>query len=408
MGYKKKICIMTEYFPPYIGGGQVNAYEFAKALGKEFEFHVITNGLEGCKPYEIIDNVHIHRIGVIGELRSPWRRFVYVVNAIRVGRKMHRELDFDLIHAHVFAGAFAGYILSKISKIPIICTVHGIHKLRGDAGRFANLWQKIIVGLSYDAVIAVSKDTESRILDLGKSPKALVVIPNGVDMEIFHPDEPSRVSLRKRLHVDNDELLIGFFGRIVRGKGIDILIESMPIVLKHMPNVKLLIMGDGDLKNSMEERILDLRLDENVMIKNPVPHQEVAQFYCACDLIVIPSRSEAFSLSALEAMASGVPLVASNVGGLREIVHHSDNGWLVEANSISTLSEAIVKVLSENELRHRLIENGVSFVSKRFSWVALAKHLRDIYLTLIEKSDSTNFVFTNYCVNDLSTIQKRD
>lgn len=385
MNNKKKICIISEYFPPFIGGGQTHVYELTRALQDEFEFHVITNMIEGCKSYEVIDKIHVHRVGKIGGVKSLWRRFVYAYSVIQIGSKLHRKLGFDLIHAHVYPGSLAGYMLSKICRIPIVNTVHTVFSgiPKNDIGRLERFMQKIILGLPYDGIIAVSKDVKNKMMSLGIRPKTLVIISNGVNTEIFYPALSDGIYVRGELGINRDKLLVGFFGRLWTIKGVDSLIESIPPVLKCIPNAFFLIVGDGPLKEFVEKRVTELGLNGSVMMRKPVQYKEVAAYYRACDLIVVPSRDEACSLCALEAMATRIPVLAMAVGGLKEIVVHSKNGWLVESNSVAALSEGIVTLLSKKELRNNLAENGHQFVIEGFTWNMAARRLRDFYSTFI-------------------------
>jgi glycosyltransferase involved in cell wall biosynthesis len=199
-----------------------------------------------------------------------------------------------------------------------------------------------------------------------------------------------------------------FVGRISPEKGVHVLVQAMHQVVAQMPNVHLDIVGTpGDLPYEyivllgQHETVTDLAafypgvlrrgnyyeavqrmaepLAQHITFAGSVPHERVVDFYHNTDLLVNPSLSESFGMSLIEAMASNVPVVVSQVGGMTDIVRHEDNGLFVEPGNTEQLARAILDVLKNDQKRDRLTQSGRASLTDRFSWDAVANRLLTLY-----------------------------
>jgi N-acetyl-alpha-D-glucosaminyl L-malate synthase BshA len=270
--------------------------------------------------------------------------------------------SFDVIHAHyALPQGFLGFLLKCFKRKPLVITVHGSDITLLSKSPLAGPIMCFVLQRA-DRVIAVSRFLKEEVERMGVSEEKIEVIYGGVtiseDREPFEPDG----------HV------IVFVGSLVPQKGVDILIESFKKI--ETKNTNLIIVGDGPERNRLEAMAADTKniqfLGRRKGIRNILENSEV---------LVLPSKDEGFGLVLLEAMAAGTPVIASNVGGIPEIVGDGQSGILVEKENPEQLAKAIDRVLQDGELRNTLIENGFE-KAKRFTWEKMGGEIDGLYANL--------------------------
>jgi 1,4-alpha-glucan branching enzyme len=210
-------------------------------------------------------------------------------------------------------------------------------------------------------------------------PNKIVVIPNGIDIDYWRA-LPQKNFTKK---CDIRGPIIGAIGRIVWAKGFQYLIKAAPTILKEFPTAKIVIAGqDFGYLTELKELVYRLRVHESVIFTGPLRAEEVKEFYVDSDVIVIPSIYELFSIVALEAMACGKPIVASNVGGLREILKDGVNGFLVEPGNSDELARAIITLLKNDELREKIGSLNRAEVVK-YSWDRIVDQIEKLYYEVL-------------------------
>lgn len=301
---------------------------------------------------------------------------------------------FDLVHSHYWLSGRAGVRLSDRLGVPLANSFHTLGRVK-QAAAAANEHREPAVRLLTEAeviarsscVIASTPFEFDQLLEYyGASPERLCVSPPGVDHDTFRPGP--RSDARARLGIPDGDVIL-YAGRIQAHKGTSLAVETLARLVEHRrstdgPAVTLHIVGGESGADGAEELarcralVTRHRLDDHVRLFPPVDHPELADHYRAADVVIVPSRSETFGLVAAEAQACGIPVVASNMGGLPYVVDASESGLLVDGHDAGAFAAAVGAVLDHPGFAKRLGEGGVSH-ARRFSWDATATRLLELY-----------------------------
>lgn len=270
---------------------------------------------------------------------------------------------FDVIHAHyALPQGFLGVLLKKLRRKPLVTTVHGSDITLLARSALGKLFVRFVLQNS-DRVIAVSRFLRDEVIKLGVSGEKVSVVYSGA---------PVPEKSKGKLPAEGE--IITFAGSLVRQKGIDVLLRAYRVVKAKRRGTALVIAGEGRERASLER--LNSELGTNASFIGSV--ESLAHILEKSAVFVLPSREEGFGLVLLEAMNAGVPVVASEVGGIPEIVEHGYSGILVEKENPQELAGAILKVLNDSELRNSLIKNARGSV-KAFQWEKMAGEIDAVY-----------------------------
>lgn len=268
--------------------------------------------------------------------------------------------EFDLIHAHyAVPQGFLGVLLKKVLRKPLVVTLHGSDITVLGRGAAKPLVSFVLN--NSDAIIAVSEFLRRETIKLGASEEKIKVIYSGAPA-----CKPERLQPESRT--------ITFIGSLIRQKGVDILIMAFGGVKKKFPDAELVIVGDGREKKSLEKLSRELGIKVNFLGYQ----EDLGSALEKSAVLALPSREEGFGLVLLEAMAAGVPVVASRVGGIEEIIEHEYNGIIFEKENSKELAEGIIRILENKELRKKLIENGKKTL-KKFRWEKTGSEVDAVY-----------------------------
>jgi len=205
---------------------------------------------------------------------------------------------------------------------------------------------------SVDRFIAVSEELKNRLLNEKYPEKNVVKIPNGVDIKLFYSyDTKEKEKLRKSLELSDKKVFV-YSGRLTGGKGLETLVEAMKLVAESVPTAYLLLLGDGEIKDKLKEEAKFYSVSDKVCFKGNVDN--VSEFLNVSDFFVFPSYSEGLPNSLLEAMACGLPVIASRIGGVVDVVEDGRSGILFEPGDVSGLASAMIRLIEDVELRQRL------------------------------------------------------
>lgn len=292
---------------------------------------------------------------------------------------IHELSKYDLIHVIAPISFLQTFLISKLWRTPIIFTTHG-PSLFQEFRAFSMPWfyinlledvsQKLMMSIA-KRTITISREVQRRVLN--RYNVSSEVVYHGVDQQHFRFDSNRRSTLRKVLGI-KDEYLILFVGPLWRHKDILTLIEAIPKVLGNNRKVKFLIIGRGPDYKKMIQKINDLNINNCVITLEYV--KDVAQYYSAADIFVMPSIKEEFGLVYLEAMACGLPVIAVNGHVVPEIV--GDAGLLFEPRNSDDLASKIIELMNNKELYKKLKRKGLER-AKRFTWEKAAKRYHEIY-----------------------------
>jgi len=220
--------------------------------------------------------------------------------------------------------------------------------------------------------LAVSREEVRHYLSFGIDPSRIELVGNGVDLEIF---KPGYTNFRQKLGL-LDDFIICYVGRLDPIKGLTVLLEAFQLLKRVHGSSKLLFLGpDFGMKQILIRRASEMKLQSHVLFVDPMPQEELVSAYRAADVVVIPSYFEIFGLSALEAVACGIPVIASDVGGLREIIQDGVNGYLVAPGNPSAIASKLL-LLAENSKRATLSHNSAEG-ARRFDMDRVASKVED-------------------------------
>ncbi|MGD0406939.1 MAG: glycosyltransferase family 4 protein, partial [Candidatus Bathyarchaeia archaeon] len=232
-----------------------------------------------------------------------------------------------------------------------------------------------------DKIIAVSNATKNYVLSLGAKPEKVKVLRNGVDLVRFRPLAGKREEMRRKLGISQNSIVVLTVRRLVYKNGIDTLIESANIAVKKNPKIVFLVVGKGPDLNKVQMKINQLGIENNFRPTGFVTDEDLPFYYNAADFFALPSKSgEGLPLVALEAMACGLPVIATNVGGISEILME-DYGKIVPPNQPELLAKAILE-FSNIDLSSRKLEIR-AVMEEKYSWDKNVETLVEIYEELI-------------------------
>jgi len=180
------------------------------------------------------------------------------------------------------------------------------------------------------------------------------------------------------LQLNEVDRILLFVGRLKPIKGVEYLIKAMGLIQRE-GNMRLMIVGEGDERQELEKLIAKLKLTANISFQGHVPHHAIPQYMAAADMFILPSLSEGFPVTFLEAMASGLPIIATKVRGMPEIIIEGENGFLVPPQDPGKLAEKILLLLNNSELRERMAQNNRE-KARRYSWEDVTKKLEEVYI----------------------------
>ncbi len=289
--------------------------------------------------------------------------------------------DYTLVHSHYWTSAEPGLRLAERLGVPHVFTGHTIAVVKERAGGApepdARKRAEADAIRRSDAVVTFTGEESASLSELfGLAPERAYAVPMGVDLELFRPH--ARAEARAMLGIGRDERVLLSVGRIEPFKGTDVLVRAVALMQER---VRMLVVGGREdehgvawLRNEARANGVSILLDWRAA----VPQSDLPAYYAAADVCVVPSLHEMFGLVALEAMACGTPVVASDAGGLRELVRHSETGLLCKPGDAAALAEALDTLLGDASLAERMGVRG-AFRAERFSWDASAARLAAVY-----------------------------
>ncbi len=359
-----KVALVSEWIDEHEGGVARHVRELAGFLKNKIDVSIITN-----KPEKLIGNTKILEIS---GARDPVFKINISPNVVKEIREY--VADFDVVHAH---HAFSRLSLLSISladkyNIPSVLTTHTSSFFQD----YEYFWQFIsyiypryrLTISKVNKIIAVSEVAKKFISYFTE--KNAIVIPNGVSTKKFKPREIER----------DGEPVILYVGRLVPKKGIDVAIISMKKVIEKYPNAKLVIAGRGKMMPILKSMVAILGIEKNVEFLGYVNDNFLPYLYNSADVFVLPSiMAESFGIVLLEAMSSGLPIVATKVGGIVEVLENGKYGILVEPGNAKEMADGIIKILEDEQLSNNLSIKGRKIVMQKYSWEKISNKIIKVY-----------------------------
>jgi len=304
-----------------------------------------------------------------------WRKGIEVGILARLYRCFRQDRA-GIVHTHQFAQLLFSLLPAKLCGARIVHTEHEFYIYRNDA-RARRLFKQLV---RFCAGLTVVGPDVARyyVEELGISSKHVHVIPNGIDLEQF---STSSEESRSRLGLSTSDLIYGVVGRLEPEKDHRTLLQAFRTLVDHRQGVRLLIIGDGSLRGTLERLTQALGLEKSVSFLGA--RSDVAQLLAALDVFVLSSIHEGVPLSVVEAMGAGKPVIATDVGGLRLLVKHSVNGLLVPPGDPSALEVAMRDLATNSALRQDMGAKSRQIASDSFSVSTMIKRYQSIYESVL-------------------------
>ena len=328
---------------------------------------------------------------VVNDEMRAWGRFFSDVwlFGLLAASETRETSGLDVIAIQDWLSGPAGLILAAERKLPLVFHVHSTEWGRQPGGGAAAVHHfEGALGHEADAVITVSEAMREDLIAHGWNAAKIHAVWNGVDPLRYRPDavEPARTAtLRQTYGIEPSEPFVLFVGRMTQVKGVQALVEAMPEVVSRVPNVRLVILGCGELEGPVRGRVAELGLERNVLLRYEfVTEAERIAHYAACDLTVFPSTYEPFGIVSLEAMAIGKPAVvgARGVVGFREQIvaqGPGQTGLHVDGSSAEDIAWGLIEALSDPDRLRRWGANGRKRVLSTFTWEHAARKTLAVY-----------------------------
>ena len=354
-----------------IGGLQQVVVNLCKFIDKD-KFDVSVLCLRALGPF----TKDVREMGIkVHFLPQPQNGTDYL-SFLKVAKILRKE-KVDVIHTHntqPFIDGTLGALLSG-RKIRIVHTDHA----RDFPDKRRYMFAEWLMSHFAYKVVGVSEHTCQNLIKYEKiSPKKLVTIPNGIDGSKFNI-QIDREKKKKDLGLTGFDPIIGLGVRLTEQKGITYLLRAMPEIIKHFPRVALVIAGEGPLEQDLKNEAKTLGIEKSVYFLGP--RLDMPELLKLFDLYVLPSLWEGLPMVLLEAMAAGCPIVATDVGGVREAIRNQQNGSLAPPRKSEALSKEILKILIDEGTSYKYTAKGRQIFAREFSASVMAKRYESLYLT---------------------------
>ena len=367
-----------------------------RKLGWE-TFHLTSPKQINCEvPEEDVDGWHIYRTaatrGVLDNLPgvAQWSLMKRLENRLA---EVVEQVRPDILHAHSpVLNAMPALRVGRRLGIPVVYEVRAFwedaavdHGSTTEGSLRYHLTRRAETRALRRAnhVFTICEGLRSDIVARGISSSKVTVIPNAVDIESFEPGGQPDAALKEKLGLSGFSV-VGFIGSFYAYEGLDLLLDALPAILTHRPDVRVLLVGGGPQEAALKAQAKRLGIADKVIFTGRVPHDQVQRYYDLIDVLAYPRHSMRLTelvtpLKPLEAMAQGRVLVASDVGGHKELIRHGETGMLFKAGSVEALAQAIVNLLADQHKWPLMRKAGRHFVESERSWQASVANYANAY-----------------------------
>jgi len=361
------------------GGSTIAAYNLAlKMAERDHDVKIFTTSRDAKDSAEVKDNLKIYRFGTTFSL------YTSSISLSMISNLQKKDVDIAHVHFDIPPNPVIGSNYAKKKKIPLVLTYHG-DWVSTYGGAFRNIATQFFNTFLVDKIleqstVIISPSTsyiqESRFLK--KYSHKVVCIPNGVNIEDFTVNS-SKEECRSILGLPQDHQIMVFMGFLAPHKGPEFLIKALSSIIRQHSNVLLLFMGTGIQEKELKDLTHQLGLDNHIVFLGYISDKKYkAMVLKAADIFCLPSLYECFPLAILEAMASGLPVITSNISGIPEIIIHGKNGLLCQPGNSSELAEAIRYLVEHESIRKEMGDLNTVLI-KKYTWDEIAQKTEKLY-----------------------------
>ncbi|KMP12238.1 hypothetical protein UZ36_01355 [Candidatus Nitromaritima sp. SCGC AAA799-C22] len=402
-----RVLVLATTFPRWRGDREpAFVFELCRQLADKVSLWVLVPHAPSAKAYEEIDGVRIVRFpyffprplqtlcyegGILPKLKSSWLArlqlpFFLTAQCFFLWKTARRH-KIDFIHCHwIVPQGFFAALYNFFTGVPFMLTAHGGDVFSLQNNPFISRLKKFTVQRS-QICTANSEATRKAVSGICNRSR-IRTIPMGVDTQLFHPGR-SNPALRDDLG-QPDLFLLGV-GRFAEKKGFPYLIRALPNILEQHPKTKLALIGFGPQEDELKQLAREMGVADSVLFPGSRTGGELAEYFATADIFIGPSivtesgDTEGLGVVFLEAMASGTAVIASNVGGIRDIVEDGVTGLLVPQKDPTAIAVKVISLAGNPELKAKLAGNGHRKVEEYFSWPTVGKAFLETYREILEE-----------------------
>jgi len=372
----KKILIFSIAYIPFVGGAELAVKEITDRIS-DIQFDMITLRFnKKWSKFERIGNVNVYRINT--------SKIFFPLTSFLKARKLNKENKYDIIWSIMANRAGFAALFFKIfhPKIKFLLTLQEGDSLdypKKQIGIFWILLKPLFIAIfsRADFIQVISKYLGNWARKMGAK-KSVEVVPNGVDVDKFKTQISNLKieELKRKMRIESDDKVLITTSRLVEKNAIGDIIEA----LKYLPNnIKFLILGKGPLEEKLKFKVLNFKFQDRVMFLGHVESQEIPNYLAISDIFVRPSLSEGLGSSFLEAMAAGIPVIGTNIGGIPDFLHDGETGLFCETRNPKNIAEKVKILLENNALRQKIIANAKDLIIKNYDWNLIAEKMKNIF-----------------------------
>lgn len=375
-----------------IGGPTYNAAFLTKFISEDYETLLVG----GLPEQDESDSLHIlEDYGVKPLLIPEMKRipnFKSDREAYRKIKQIIEEFQPDIVHTHAAKAGALGRRAAKACGVPVIVhTFHG-HVFHSYFGKAKTLLYKIIerrLAKISTGIIAISPMQKQELSAVHSicSPDKIKVIPLGFDLLKFRENlAEKRTETRQNWKLKDDEVAVAIVGRLAPIKNHGLFLDVLALLAEKGIRARYFIVGDGQEKTMIEKRAKELEDQYGLNIELTSWIKDIATFNAGMDIICLSSDNEGTPVSLIEAQASGVPVISTNVGGVKDILDEGNTGFVVPKKDPEAFAEKLQLLIENKEIRTKMSQNGWNFVRDKFHYTTLVKNMENYYAELIEKT----------------------
>ncbi len=301
--------------------------------------------------------------------------------------KLIKKYDVNVLHTHDVRTNLVGLIAARLTGIKVVASVHGwVMDSTSFLWKIYQHFDRWIVRF-FDHIVVGSNFLGNDVIKLGVNSRKVTKIHNSI--EVAQIDlSASQLNFREKYNLSEKDMVIGTVGRVSEEKGQKYFLEAAQIVIRNFPDVKFVIVGEGPVKNDLEQFVEEIGIADNIIFTGF--YKNLSEVFSSLDLFVIPSLTESLPLVILEAMAAEKPIVSTNVGGIPESIIHEETGLLVRPKNSMEMAHSIIRMLNNKDLRLNLAANARQLVCDQFSIEGFVVQVETLYSDLEAVSLSSN------------------
>ena len=383
---KKVLIFSLVYYPEFVGGAEVSVREITdRILPGSFDMVTLIGKQESR--FEKVGNINVFRVGFrtnssfLGKIFFNIQKYLFPFIGFLKGIKLMKKNKYDIVWSIManYAGFATLFFKFKFPKVKFLLTLQEGDPIPYIKRRVFFVYPLFkLIFRKADSIQTISNYLAGFAKSMGG--KNIKVLPNGVDIKNFTKDisEEEKFLLKEKLKIKNDDIVLITTSRLVIKNGIENVINTLSALPE---KYKFLIIGTGYLKNRLEKITNNLKIKDRVYFLGFVPHKEIPSYFSISNIFIRTSLSEGLGNSFLEAMAFGLPVVATPVGGIVDFIKDGETGILVSPQDIESINKGILR-LEDNSLKNYILANAKNLVLEKYDWDKISEEFKSMFIKL--------------------------